>query len=238
MAHEAEKLRLATLLTSAIGITRQMDSALEREADERALEARQQTGLTFTGTENDEIVHPTSAQRRSRLGVPVSVGTAELATWNYLFHDPVVAASNGLLGSTPHHAILANPIYTHWGFGIYTELPTGQTDPLFMRWYFIIWFATESVGEAVIAKPSETFSTPKYVGFATGTHFGYQFSWEGKILDSKKLTLTSASQAQAKGRGKIPNRAGHWLLINNGALQDYWVLERGFVAMPNAPKLT
>lgn len=236
MAYETEKNRLAQLITDAVGISRTRDSDLEREATERALEARNQTGLNAGSADGyDLIAHPSHEQRLARLGAPATVGTAELATWNYLWNDPVESAANGLLNSPDHRSVLDNSAYTHWGIGIYTEMPPGETNELYRRWWFIIWLATQSIGSAAIATPSQKLN--KKIAFAIGTHYGYKFGYDGRLLSSKAMSLNQPSQAQAKGRGRIPNREGDWLLVANGGLTDHWVQEDWFGANPH-PKLT
>ena len=235
--YDAEKNRMDTEISAVVGITRSRDAKLETVAEERAFEIREQVGLTYDGPQ-DIPVHPTAAERRARLGVPDSVGTAELATWNYLYRDPVGAAISGLLNSTPHRLVLNNPIYTHWGFGIYTEMPEGSTSELERRWYFSIWLTTQSVDSAALATPDQTFDSPKYVHFGAGTHWGYKFGYDGRILNTKKLVLTKSSRADAKGRGQIIGRDGDWLLMNNGYFENFWVSEYGFYANVNQEQLT
>lgn len=236
MAYEAEKNRLADLITAEVGITRIRDSDLEREATERAYEARLQTGLNIGDADGpDAIVHPAREVRASRLGVPLTVYTAELATWNYLMVDNVGRAATGLLTSPDHRAVLDSVLYKYWGIGIYTEMPEGATLETLRRWYFIIWLSNQAIGTAALTQPSEILS--KKISFATGTHYAYRFGYDGRILDTKSITLTSPSQALASGRGKIPNRSGAWLYVANGAFAGYWVQEDAFATYPH-PKLT
>lgn len=231
MAYETEKNRLAALLTAGSGVPRTRDSDLEREADERAREARSQTGLTFgDGVGEDFISHPTLAVRQSRLGVPATVPVAELATWNYLWSDPVEAAANGLLNSPDHRAVLVNPLWDYWGIGIYTEMPQGESNELFRRWWFILWFADRPIGAEVEAKPSEVLS--RIVEFRGGPIYGYKFDWRGNILSTKSGTF-SVSKAKANGRGTIPNRSGTWLRIADGVFAGHWVREDGFITLPH-----
>lgn len=238
MAYEAEKNQLSTIITSAVGIARPRDQALEREATERAYEASFQTGMNL-GSEDgyDLIPHPTQEERTQRLGVPNSVYTAELATWNYLWADPVRAAADGLLNSPEHRAVLNNSFYKNWGIGIYTRMPSGQTNELYRRWWFILWFSNVPIEGAAVVTPEETFP-PKYVQFGPGTHHGYKFGYDGRILAYRSLYLTRTSRASAVGRGKIPNRPGSWLLITDGAFAGMWVSEYGFWANPVLPKLS
>jgi hypothetical protein len=134
--------RFAALLQAACGITRTRVIDLDREAGERAAEARAQVGLDGEAL----IGHPSGDAIRIRLDWPSSIGAGELATWNYLWRDPVQAAVNGLMASKAHRDVLVNPGFTHWGLGIYTELPTPvpswTTEALWRRWYFIIWVST------------------------------------------------------------------------------------------------
>lgn len=236
MAYETEKNRLASLITSVVGINRVRDSDLEREATERAVEARNQTGMTYgDGQGEDLISHPSHAERQSRLGVPSTVSVAELATWNYLWNDPVKAAADGLLNSYDHRRVLDNGVYSHWGIGIYTEMPEGQTNEILRRWWFIIWLATQAVGSAALLTPTQTFS--KKISFGgPGTHWGYKFGYDGRILQAKSIYLSRASQALAGGRARVPNREGDWLQVANGALAGFWVHEDGFYANAN-PKI-
>jgi hypothetical protein len=183
----------------------------------------------------DLIAHPSAEQRRERLGIPSTVGTAELATWNYLYTDPVKAAADGLLNSSAHRAVLDNRAYTHWGIGIYTEMEPGETRELLRRWWFILWFSTKAIGSAAVATPSEIVN--KKVSFAVGTHYGYKFGYDGRLLATKGGRFDRPSQAQAKGRGRIPGRSEVWLLIANGVFTDYWVQEDWFGAQPH-PMLT
>ncbi len=230
MAYEAEKNRIAEIISQTVGITRTRDSDLEREADERAGEARYQTGLYIGDSDGlDDIAHPPHSIRLSRLNVPEngSVFVAELATWNYRFLDPIDAAAEGLLNSEPHRQILDMPFYTHWGIGIHTEMAP-ETEEWERRWWVIIWLSNKAIGTAALAQPAETLS--KKVSFAPGRHYAYQFDWSGKILATKQSTFATSSQALAKGRGRIPNRNGVWLLMANGVYADHWVEEDYFVS--------
>jgi hypothetical protein len=142
-ATPADRQRLYDLLTAGTGIIRTRNAELEREAGERAEEARHQVGLVVhpENPELDLILHPTQAEAEARLGPQWSgKGVGELATWNYLFLDPVGKAAQGLLGSPVHRAVLDNPAYMYWGAGIYTELPPGASE-IGRRWYFIIWLS-------------------------------------------------------------------------------------------------
>lgn len=237
MAYETEKNRLASLITGTVAIPRSRDDALETEATKRAYEASFQTGMNVGNDDGyDLIQHPTQEERQRRLGIPSTVYTAELATWNYLHNDPISAAASGLLTSPPHRAVLDNSFYKHWGIGIYTRMPAGETNELYRRWWIILWFANVSIAGAAVATPSETFA-PKYVQFGAGTHHGYRFGYDGRILSSKTLNLTRSSMAHAKGRGKIPERPGTWLLMEDGFFADHWVQEHGFWAAANLGKL-
>lgn len=238
MAYEEQKNSIAQIITNAVDISRVRDAALEKFATDRALEARQQVGLYvhIGNPDADKIIHPPAPVRQARLGVPSSVGTAELAIWTYLINPPVYDnLAMGLLNSPDHRAVLDNPIYTHWGLGIYTEFPDGEEgDERFRRWYHIIELATEHIGGAAVATPSQKLV--KKVSFAAGIHYGYRFGFDGRILETKRLTLNAPSRANTSGRGKIPGMAGDWLLMGNGALAGFWVLEDGFFALPH-PRL-
>lgn len=234
---EAEKQRIYSELTAAVGIARAIDPILEREATERAFEAREQTGINVCNCVNDQIIHPTAAQRQARLNVPNTVGTAEIALWNYQFLDPVGAAINGWLNSTPHRAVLDSTPYDFWGLGIYTELPPGVTDELQRRWWFVMWFSTEPIDLASAAKPSEVFDPTKPVLFSKGTHHGYKFSFNGDILERKDLVMTGQKSYRANGRGTLNNQAGKWLRLDTGPLAGFWVQEKGFTSRQNTVPL-
>lgn len=129
--------RLYDLLTIGSTVIRTRNPDLEREAAERAREARDQVGLVADG--DDGIPHPTQTEREARLGPDwTGKGVAEIATWNYLYNDPIKAAADGLLGSPVHRAILDDPTFMYWGAGIYTELPEGEPE-LARRYYVVIW---------------------------------------------------------------------------------------------------
>lgn len=137
MAYETEKTRFLSLLTAATGINRTLDAKLGAEADERAFEAYQQVGTNGTM----QIVHPPQIERESRLGPEwAGKGVVELATWNYLWRDPIQAAVNGLMGSPTHRNILLDTRFQHWGAGIYTWKGDGESE-IARRWYFIIWMS-------------------------------------------------------------------------------------------------
>jgi hypothetical protein len=131
--------RFYDLLTQRTGIVRTIDSRLEFAARYRSQEAVTQVGYDASG---GGIPHPTATERRNLLGWPSGFGTAELATWNYLFHDPVQAAVHGLMNSPDHRAILIEPAWDHWGAGIHTTWKPGdEQTPLNARHYFLIWFS-------------------------------------------------------------------------------------------------
>lgn len=130
--------RFYSLLTQGTGISRTIDPRLEFAARYRAQEAAVQVGY-----DSGAIPHPPQAERLARLGWD-GHGTAELATWNYLYHDPVQAAVDGLLGSSAHRAVLDNPIWKHWGAGIFSTYKPGDdtSNSLLARHYFLIWLST------------------------------------------------------------------------------------------------
>lgn len=136
-----DRSRLYDLLTAGTGVIRTVHPELEKAAAARAREARDQVGLVFTGTEADLIQHPTQAEAEARLGPKwTGLGVGELATWNYLYNDPIAAAAEGLLNSPAHRKVLDDPTFLYWGAGIYTELADGDGE-LSRRWYFLIWFS-------------------------------------------------------------------------------------------------
>jgi hypothetical protein len=138
----AELERFASLLQSACGVTRTRVPIVDKKAGERALEARQQVGLNYTGTSSDLIQHPSPDEIRKRLGwTGEQISVTELAVWNYLWRDPVLSAVNGLMASPSHAPWLRSTAYTHWGVGIYSELPPGR-DEIERRRYFIVWLTT------------------------------------------------------------------------------------------------
>lgn len=236
MAYEAEKQRIYTELTAAIGITRTIDPILEREAEERAFEAREQVGLNACNCISDQIIHPTAIERRARLKVPDTVGTAEIALWGYQHLDPVGNCITGWLSSTPHRQVLQSTPYDFWGLGIYTELPPGMPE-LERRWYFVCWFSTEAIEIASAAKPTEILNPTEPLLFMGGTHHGYKFSFNGDILERKDFALTGQKTYRANGRGRINNRTGIWLRVDTGPLAGFWVQEKGFTSKQNTEPL-
>jgi hypothetical protein len=165
MDYETERQRMASLLSESVGISRIFVPELNREADERASEARQQVGLNATGTDADKIVHPPQAEREARLGPNWSgMQVAELANWLYAWNDPVKAlvdATNfngekvGYLNTEPHNSILRDRSFKYWGIGFHTELPPGlQDDPVNVRWYNVIWLSRN----IPVPPPNQTFS--------------------------------------------------------------------------------
>ena len=140
MAYENEKARLYSLLEQKTGRKLVRDAWLEREADERALEARNQVGLTYTGTSSDNIKHDLDMWEELPSGITTY---GENAAWFYLWHDPVAHAADAWMSSAAHHSNLVNPAFTRWGLGMYTEMPAGETNELLRRWYFIQIFTNE-----------------------------------------------------------------------------------------------
>lgn len=140
MAYETEKARLYTLLEQKTGRKLIRDAHLEREADERALEARQQVGLYATGTSADNIKHDMDMWEELPTGITTY---GENAAWFYLWPDPVAHAADAWVGSYDHRSNLLNPAFTRWGLGIHTEMVPGDTNELYRRWYFIQIFTNE-----------------------------------------------------------------------------------------------
>lgn len=140
--------RLYALITSETGITRIRDVRLEEKATERAFEARQQVGLNFTGTDADNIVHPSQLQCETRLGPEwINKGVGEIGNWLYQWTDPIQALVRdekndgtpvGFMNSEEHAHVLTDTKYEHWGIGLYDELPSGESE-INRRYYCIIW---------------------------------------------------------------------------------------------------
>ena len=216
-------------------ITRTKVAELEREAAKRAVEARLQVGFDQTNDPAlDEIKHPTAEERLARLGWSGSIGTAELATWNYLWSDPVRAAVDirtssgalfGLLNSTAHRTILLDPIWTHWGAGIHREFKPGDdvSNPLLERWYFIIWLST-AVPSTTPATFGETYGLPKRITFS-GTVSAHRFNAEGMIIGTRSMVWGKPSGATAGRRAVIPTQPGVWLYIVDGYYAGWYVPE-------------
>lgn len=157
MAYEAEKQRLADLLSAATGINRTWNNDLEREADERAIESYAEVGI---GPQPDGsymgISHPPQIERESRLGAEwAGKGVAEIALWTYFTNDPVNYAATGFMNSAPHKAVLVDPRFKHIGVGVFTHLPSGEPEYM-RRWYFIVWLSITIPEAKTVAEP--TFS--------------------------------------------------------------------------------
>jgi hypothetical protein len=140
VAYEAEKLRLYGLLEQKIGRSLIRNPLLEKEADERALEARNEVGLEADG--NDGITHDLDMWEELPAGITTY---GENAAWFYFWNDPVAHCAEAWWNSTHHRNNLLNTAFTNWGLGIYTEMPPGQTNELYRRWYFITIFTNNPV---------------------------------------------------------------------------------------------
>lgn len=138
--YETEKTRLYSLLEQKTGRVLKRNQDLEIEADERALEARNQVGLDYTGTDSDNIKHDLDMWEELPYGVTTY---GENAAWFYLWRDPVAHAADAWMASDAHRHNLLNPEFTNWGLGIHTELPPGDTNELYRRWYFICLFTND-----------------------------------------------------------------------------------------------
>lgn len=143
----AQQDEFAIRLQEACGVKRTRNVDLDREATERALEARNLVGLHGT---TPIWPHPDLAEIRTRLGSGwEQIGALELAAWNYWWADPIGAAVNGLMNSPNHRPWLVNPDYTYWGIGVDTEVPpkdqwraSWSTAAYETRWYFTVWLST------------------------------------------------------------------------------------------------
>lgn len=60
---------------------------------------------------------------------------------------------------------------------------------------------------------------------SAGGHAGYRFDGAGTVIDSRHVTLSSASRVDVGERAIQPGRGGYWLLITSGSLAGYWVRE-------------
>lgn len=213
-------------------IIRVKNPDLEREAAERAVEARQQVGVDG----QEPIPHPTEDQMLAELQWPGSINTTELADWNYLWTDPAAAAVDarasdgrlvGLLNTEPHRSLLMNPAYSHWGAGHHSEFRPGDdvTNPILERHYWIVWLST---GSPMPPEPYSGFGSshgyPRTISFF-GRVTGRQFTQAGGQIKTKSATWTKTSSATAGRRALIPGQPGVWLYIVNGVYAEYWVPE-------------
>ena len=196
--YETEKARLLSLLSQATGITRQTNSDLEREADERAYEAYLQVG---TGPQPDGtymgITHPTQMECESRLGPQwAGKGVGEIAAWNFNFNDPVKSAAEGFMNSARHRAVLVDPKFKNWAAGIYTFKDEGAAE-IDRRWYFIIWLSI-SLPTVEVEGPT-TLPTVKNFKRSCGT---YQINpdvnlrSEANLQSSTVIRQTAAASAE------------------------------------------
>lgn len=151
MAYDLEKARLYGLLEERTGRALIRNVQLESEADERALEARNQVGLNATGTPADDIKHDLSMWEELPVGIS---HYGEDAAWFYQWIDPVGHCADAWMASVPHFNNLMDPDFSNWGLGIHTELPNGVTEELERRWYFIL-LLTDDPDEPVIQRFSD-----------------------------------------------------------------------------------
>jgi subtilisin family serine protease len=60
---------------------------------------------------------------------------------------------------------------------------------------------------------------------ARGDHVGYRFDAFGGVVGSRRISLATASGADAAKRQTIPYRSGAWFHVATGDLAGYWVAE-------------
>jgi ribosome modulation factor len=161
--YEAEKKKLYERIEALTGIKRKRDTRLEKIAEDRALEARYQVGISGT----TPISHPIQQlQARTWPLQGTFKGVWENATWHYYpptWVDPIDALIDGTLTNTgipeiegdkvgwwnsaPHKTNLLNPDATTYGIGLVKQEMTAPTAP---RWYAITVFTKDLEMDVVV----------------------------------------------------------------------------------------
>jgi len=97
----------------------------------------------------------------------------------------------------------------------------------------------------VLARLSEQYlddyPTPAVRGtvrFTAGRYTAYRFSWGGKVLARKTLTLARPSTAPADQRTRVQGHGGVWYRITKGSLQGFYLQERPGAAVMAGSSLT
>jgi hypothetical protein len=107
---------------------------------------------------------------------------------------------------------------------------TGQVNPL--SWSFT------TAGTPPVAEGEANYSPAARVLFRQGTHTGYQFNSSGAPVATRTVTLATDSGANTSMLRHLPNQAGGWFYIVNGAWAGFWVRQSSAVALPGATAAT
>lgn len=179
MTLASDRERLYSLLSALPDVpARKRDARLEKIADDRALEAYYEVGISGAAP----ITHPLPQlfARMYPLQGPTAKGVWENALWHYyppLWVDPIAAIVDATLpdgtkvgwwNSQAHKDNLLNTAATSWGIGLYVQ-PVSSEAP---RYYAITEF-TEDLIPATPVYPLPTAFTP---------HFG---SWKATVIAGK-----------------------------------------------------
>ena len=104
--------------------------------------------------------------------------------------------------------------------------PTGQVNPL--SWSFT------TAGSPPVAEGEATYAPAARLVFRQGTHTGYRFSSAGAPTATRTVTLAVDSGANTSMLRYLPNQAGSWYYIVNGAWAGYWVRQSSAIDLPGA----
>ncbi len=103
---------------------------------------------------------------------------------------------------------------------------TGQVGP--QSWSFT------TAGQPPAGNGEANYSPAVRLTFRQGTHTGYKFSASGALLASRTTTLATDSGANTSMLRQLPNQAGSWFYVVNGAWAGYWVRQSSAISLPGA----
>ncbi len=148
MVWDLKKKRLQNLIAADSGILRVRSAALDRFAQKRAREIKEEIDPnnptqkpSHRGWQLGDPVTPTTWQSYWD-ELPDFVNTfGENLTWNYLTRDSVQAAATGWKLSPPHWANETNLKFQRIGIGITRRVLEGdENNPLLWRWFYVAFY--------------------------------------------------------------------------------------------------
>jgi uncharacterized protein YkwD len=122
------------------------------------------------------------------------------------------------LDSTTHRDIMLDPDYAVAGGSWGTAADGGHYSVMI----FVRVCSGDSAGPSSL-EPRREYTPDRPMRFTPGQHRAYRFDANGKVLDTRTVTLARGRNEESTGRTRVGGRA--YLKVSSGTLEGWWVRE-------------
>lgn len=122
------------------------------------------------------------------------------------------------LNSKPHREIMLDPDYNTAGGSWATAADGGHYSVM-----IFVRVCSDAPAQPSSLEPKREYSPDREMRLIRGEHRAFKFDANGKIVDTRTISLDRGWSEQSTGRTRVDGRA--YLQVSSGALEGWWVRE-------------